>query len=106
MTGKQKRYLRALGHQLKPLVYIGKSGITPNVVKQVTDNLVAHELIKVKMQKISGPERKRIGERIAAASESTLVQVLGGMILLYKAHPKKPKISLPTSFKRVRSQAS
>lgn len=96
MTGKQKRYLRALGHELKPLVQIGKSGITENLVKQVNDNLVAHELIKVKMLGISGPERKEMGEEIAKAARATLVQVLGGIVLLYRAHPKKPKIRIPS----------
>lgn len=95
MTGKQKRFLRAMGHQLKPIVQLGKSRITDNLVDQLNENLRAHELIKVKLLKISGPERKELAQAIAEASSAELVQVLGGTVLLYKEHPTDPTIKLP-----------
>ena len=49
LTGKQKRFLRARGHSLKPLVWIGKNGIAGNVLKQLEEVLTGHELIKVKL---------------------------------------------------------
>lgn len=97
MIGKQKRYLRGLAHTLKPLVQLGKAGITENLVKQIDDNLTAHELIKVKLLQVHGPERKELGEQLAEASDATLVQVLGGMVILYRPHPKKPVIKLPSA---------
>ena len=49
LTGKQKRYLRGLGHHLKPLLMLGRDGITDNVISAANAVLDAHELIKVKV---------------------------------------------------------
>lgn len=35
LTGKQRHHLRGLGHALKPIVQIGKSGIDDGVVAAV-----------------------------------------------------------------------
>lgn len=95
MTGQQRRFLRGLGHSLKSIVLLGKEGITANVLKQITDNLRAHELIKVKLPKVYGTERKELGAELAESASATLVQVMGRQVLLYKRHPNKPKIKLP-----------
>ena len=50
ITKQQRTALRSLAQELPDLVYIGKGDITPNVVKQVNDNLFAHEIIKIKVQ--------------------------------------------------------
>ena len=39
ITGKQRSYLKKLGHELEPVVYIGKSDMTENVIKEM-DNLL------------------------------------------------------------------
>ena len=49
MTGQQKRYLRGLAHALKPVVNIGKSGLTDEAFKQIEARLLTNELIKVKV---------------------------------------------------------
>jgi len=94
------RYLRGLGHHLKPVVQLGKEGLTDAVVAATAEALRAHELIKVKFGTEWPTERE---ERFQAAAElatrtaSTLVQVLGRTLLLYKRHPSKPKITFPDS---------
>ena len=49
LTGKQKRFLRGMGHSLKAIVTIGKGEINESLIKETTEALNAHELIKVKM---------------------------------------------------------
>ena len=51
MTAQERAKLRSLSNSLRDLVYLGKDGLTPNVIAQVNDNLYAHELIKIKVQK-------------------------------------------------------
>ena len=51
ITKQQRTQLRSLAQNLPDLVYIGKGDITDNVVKQVNDNLYAHEIIKIKESK-------------------------------------------------------
>ena len=95
LKGKAARHLRALGHDLTPVVYIGKAGITDGLVAATKTALLTHELIKVKVQPESPVDRKDAAAELAERSESGLAQVLGRTFLLYKRHPKKPKIVLP-----------
>lgn len=97
LTGKQKRYLRGLGHALKPIVQLGKEGLSEGVVGAVNAALEQHELVKLKVA-LDGPEgREEVAAFLAKECDATLVQVLGGTVLLYKRHPKKPRLSLPTA---------
>ena len=50
ITGKQRSYLRKLAQQLDPVVYIGKSDMTENVLREMDRLLSSRELIKVKLQ--------------------------------------------------------
>lgn len=50
ITGKQRCYLKKMVHALEPTVYMGKAGLTENVLQEMDDYLRAHELLKVKLQ--------------------------------------------------------
>ncbi len=95
LKGKAARHLRALGHDLTPVLYVGKEGITDGVVAATKTALLTHELIKVKVQSEAPLDRKEAAAQLAERTESALAQVLGRTFLLYKRHPKKPKIVLP-----------
>jgi RNA-binding protein len=95
LTGKQRRHLRALGHHLDPLVQLGKHGLTEGIVSAVDQALETHELIKVRVGTECPDERGDLAEKIPPAVKAELVQVLGRTILLYRRHPKEPKITLP-----------
>ena len=66
LTGKQKRYLRGLGHNLKPVVMIGKSEITDTLLQETDAALEHHELIKVKLLESSMTDRKEAAADLAA----------------------------------------
>ncbi len=98
LTGKQKKFLKGLGHHLAPLVSIGKEGLTENVIKATKQELLARELIKVKIANSSSLNKQEAAELLPEASESTLVQLIGKTLLLYKENPKIDKehrITLP-----------
>ncbi|HEU5399208.1 MAG TPA: ribosome assembly RNA-binding protein YhbY [Gammaproteobacteria bacterium] len=92
---KQKKFLRGLGHKLEPVARSGNPGLTPSLVKEVEAQLLAHELIKMKVATGDREERDALIGRMCAATKATLVQRVGNIALLYKRHPKKPKIELP-----------
>ena len=91
LTPNQTRHLRGLGHHLKPLAMLGREGITENLLKAVDEVLVAHELVKVKIQENFPDDRHAGATDVAAACAAALVQVLGRTFLLYR-----PNLDLPT----------
>ncbi len=86
-----RRRLRGFGHALQPVVQIGKQGTTDAVVKQVTQALHDHELVKVKLGTECPESRFDVAEQLAQGRGVNVVQILGRTILLYKRHPKTPK---------------
>ncbi len=94
LTGKQRRFLRGLGHHLQPVVMIGKDELTEALVVAVEEALDAHELIKVKLQDGCLLDRKDAAERLAKRTSSAIAQILGKTILLYRA-AEEPVITLP-----------
>lgn len=95
LSGKAVRHLRALGHDLAPVVQIGKEGLTDSVVAATNAALLRHELVKLKVQPEAPVDRKEVAAELAGLTGAALAQVLGRTFLLYKRHPKKPKIVLP-----------
>jgi RNA-binding protein len=95
LPGKSLRHLRGLGHALDPVIAIGKNGLTDTLAKETERALEKHELIKVKVMQEAPVDRHEAAEELAAKTGAVLAQVLGRTFLLYKRHPKKPKIVLP-----------
>lgn len=94
LTGKQKRFLRGIGHNLQPVIIIGKGDITEGVLKETNEALAAHELIKVKILESCLMDRHDVAEELARETVSDVAQVLGRTILLYK-QGNEPKLELP-----------
>lgn len=95
LTGKQKRYLKALGSQLDPVVQIGKAGIAQNVIASAVDALTARELIKVRVLQNSPVEPDEAVAALAEKIGAELVQVIGRNGLLFRQNEEKSKIELP-----------
>ena len=95
LSGKQRRYLRSLGHALNPVVQVGRSGLSPEVVEAITAALGSHELIKIRLGSGSDLQRHAAAEEAARLTESQVAQVLGNTVLLYRRHPDNPVIELP-----------
>ena len=49
MTGRQKRHLRSLAHPLKPIVNLGKQGLSRETKREIESQLLDHELLKCKV---------------------------------------------------------
>jgi RNA-binding protein len=95
LTGKQRRHLRALAHKLRPIVQVGKAGIDDGLVAAVDRALADHELVKVKVGENAGVSRHVAASQLAARTHSELAQVLGNVVVLYRADPENPQITLP-----------
>ncbi len=92
-----KRYLRQLAHTLKPTVMIGAAGLSPQVADAVHDELSHHELIKVRVRAEDRSTRDAIMDSLAQDFDAALVQRMGHIVTLYRPHPEKPVITLPSA---------
>jgi RNA-binding protein len=95
LTGKQNRHLRSLGHHLEPVVQLGKRGLTDSVRSAVDAALEQHELVKIRIGTECPEDKDEIAAGLGPALKAEVAQVLGRTILLYRRHPKEPKIKLP-----------
>jgi RNA-binding protein len=89
LAGRPARYLRGLGHHLKPLVMLGREGLSDNVVNATAAVLEAHELVKVKIGSGCPLDRKDAAVALAEKTDSQVVQVLGKTVLLFRANPDR-----------------
>ncbi len=94
LTGKQKRYLRGLGHGLKPVVMVGKGEVSGPLLEETAQALASHELIKVKILESCLADRHEVAALLAEGCGAEIAQVLGRMVLLYRKG-EEPKIELP-----------
>jgi RNA-binding protein len=95
LTGKQRRFLRALAHDSKPVVQIGHAGLTPAVTAAIQQALLTHELIKIKVSAEAGYEAAALGPEIEQKCQAQLAQVIGRTLLVYRQRERDPKIKLP-----------
>ena len=85
MTSKERAEKRAQANNMEPLFQLGKGGMSDALIKQVDDALTARELIKVKVLRDTSPLTPReAADRIAEATGSEVVAVIGGSISLNK----------------------
>jgi len=98
LKGFQKKHLRGLAHNIKPVVYIGQKGITDTVVRSVDEALNSHELIKVKFVDFKEKgHKKQIADAIEQQTGGEIVGMIGHTVILFRRHsdPQKRKIKLP-----------
>lgn len=94
MTSKQRAYLRGLANNIDAIFQIGKSGISENLIEQLNNALQARELIKISVLETSPAHAKIIGQEVANLTNSTLIQVIGNKITLFKQKKKDSKFHL------------
>ncbi len=94
LTGRQKRFLRALGHNLKPVLQIGKKELDVGLIAEADAALAHHELIKVRVQEGCLLDRGEAAEALAAACGAQVAQLLGRTFLLYR-QAEEPRLALP-----------
>lgn len=92
MTGKERAAFRAKANSLEPLFQVGKGGMSDALVKQTDDALRARELIKLKVLLDSSPVTPRqVADELAEKTQSDIIQVIGGVIVLYRENPEIAK---------------
>ena len=95
LTTKQRQFLKGLAHALSPVVRIGRAGVTPAVIEETKKSILAHELIKVRIETDEGEARREIAAELARAADAEVAGTIGKQAILYRRRDEKPKIKLP-----------
>jgi RNA-binding protein len=94
LTNKQKQFLKAKAHDLKPVILLGGNGLTEGVVAEIEVALNFHELIKVKVPTEDREQKVLIMDAIIRETKADKVQVIGKTLVLFRQSEAK-KIQLP-----------
>ena len=99
LSESQKKFLRGLGHQLKPTVMVGDSGLSESLLAEFESTLDHHELIKASVRVGDRKRRDAVIADLCAKGNAVLVQRIGNVALLYRPNlSKKPdkRLKLPS----------
>ena len=100
MTGKEKASFRAQANGLDVLFQVGKGGINDNLIEQTDGALKTRELIKLRVLTESSPVTPRqAADELAEKTGSEVIQVIGGVIVLYRLNPELHKQEKKTAVK-------
>jgi len=94
VTPANKKYLRGLGHHIKPVVIVAGKGLTGSILAEIDNALLHHELIKVRLR-VPPAQRKVYCAQILDASGAEKIHAVGQVLCLYRHNHDDPKISLP-----------
>lgn len=95
LSERQKRYLKALAHRLKPVVTVGQLGLRDSVLLEIDTALSAHELLKTRINASDRGERASLVDQISLKTQAEVVQRIGHVAVFFRRNQKKPQIALP-----------
>ncbi len=93
MTSKERAKLKSQAMTIECIFQIGKSGLSTQSVDAIKDALEARELIKINVLKNCDDDIKELAGVLAERTGSSVVQVIGRKVVLYKKNTKKDKKS-------------
>jgi len=88
LTSAERKKLRGRAQRLKPLVQLGKAGMTDAFLKSVDAALTDHELVKGKFDEFK-TEKKELAPQIAEKVDAALVGMVGNVFVLWRPKPEK-----------------
>lgn len=94
LSSKNRAMLKSLAQNEEAVLAIGKDGVTANTSQSALEAFNTRELLKINVLKSCLSDINQIAEMISERTHSTVVQVIGRKIVLYKPFKDKPVIKL------------
>jgi RNA-binding protein len=95
LSDKQKKHLRGIAHDLKPIIHVGNAGISSGLTAELDQTLEHHELVKVKLRVGDQEARNQAINVMVEKTRASLVARIGNTAILYRRRNKNPGIELP-----------
>lgn len=96
LTSKQRAKLRSIAQSYDPIFFIGKSGLSDEIINQLENAINARELIKLGVQENCEYSAREAADIIAPKLNADVVAVIGRKFVLWRRSrdPKKRVIEL------------
>lgn len=95
LTSKQRAYLKSKAQVIDPILQIGKSSVTTELISSISEAIEKRELVKLHILQNCLDDPKEIANTIAERTQSTVVQIIGKKIVLFKQKKKDSAYTLP-----------
>lgn len=95
LTNKQRKFLRAMANDIKPIMQLGKDGNKDTFIRQLDIILESHELVKVNVLENAPMSAKEAANYFAERLEAEYVHAIGRKFVLYREAKEEPEIVLP-----------
>lgn len=89
LSSADRRTLKQAAHHLKPVVMIGRHGLTQAVVQETEVALQAHELIKIRIADDVPEERKKMALALAEQLDACVVDYIGKLLIMWRKKEDK-----------------
>jgi len=91
LTAKDRAKLRSLANPLEITLHVGKNGVSGALIRELSDTLLAHELVKCRVQDGALLTAREACDAACEATGAQPVQVIGTRFVIYKPHPNPEK---------------
>jgi len=88
LSNRELRQLKARAQLLKPMLKVGKDGLSPAFLKATDDALAHHDLVKVKFDEFK-EQKKELGPKLAQSVSANLVMQVGHIVVLFRRAKKE-----------------
>ena len=92
LTLAHRRDLRALSHGIRPVVWIGASGLSESVIRELDLALKSHELIKIRVAEGERETRESMLEEICQRLGAAPVRHIGKILVIYRPDLNEQRI--------------
>ena len=99
LPGRELRMLKARAQSLKPMLKVGKDGLSPAFIKAVDDTLAHHDLVKVKFEEFK-EQKKELGPKLAQSVSANLIMAVGHVVVLFRRKRDVENTGAPKQMER------
>lgn len=90
ITSSERKKLRGLAHHIKPVIQLGKNGISESLIEAAEAALGDHELIKLKFLDFKHA-KKELATELSQKLKSHVVGMVGNTAIFYRENPIEEK---------------
>jgi RNA-binding protein len=94
LSNREIRELKARAQRLKPMLKVGKEGLSPAFLKAVDEALAHHELVKLKFDEFK-EQKRELGPKLARDVSAVLIAQVGHVVVLFRRKPSQNAAATP-----------